>query len=346
MGQLAFAPLGDTLTAKTSPHASLLLSTTLLGLATFGFGMATTFRQLLVARAAQGAASAAVLSGGLSLLAETHSPHTRGTAIGRAYSGLATGLLCGPLVGGLMFNKFGRKRTFRLAALVVSLNALAQAILMSVAPSVTKYRNDTNTKKSDLLASSRALLCSSQVLLVAASTFAIHTVVGVIKPLSQVVLDREFGLGMVHRSWTITIATLTYFVTTPLAGRWSDRMSRSTLLAAILLCMALSAAFFALRPVFGPAALHVCIGLLGASLGLHGAAGQSLLADLVDQFSLGDYSMAFALSDMADSLGAIAGPIVGLSLCQAMDSRSEGPGLMGLLCLILAPLVYRIHSQS
>jgi MFS family permease len=40
------------------------------------------------------------MSGGMSLIAETHPAAIRGTAIGLAYSGLAIGVLCGPLLGG------------------------------------------------------------------------------------------------------------------------------------------------------------------------------------------------------------------------------------------------------
>ena len=54
------APVAGYLKQKSSPNVALMASTAGLGLATFGFASATTFWQLLVARAAQGAASAAV----------------------------------------------------------------------------------------------------------------------------------------------------------------------------------------------------------------------------------------------------------------------------------------------
>lgn len=115
--QMTFAPLAGILTSKTSANTALILSTVGLGLATFVFAEATTFWQLLVARGAQGAASAAVMCGrGLSLIAETHPQDIRGSAMGLAQSGLALGLLLSPLIGGLLFERLGRANTFRLAA--------------------------------------------------------------------------------------------------------------------------------------------------------------------------------------------------------------------------------------
>jgi len=51
--------------------------------------------------------------------------------------------------------------------------------------------------------------------------------------------------------------------------------------------------------------------------------------------------MAFALSDMADSLGFILGPIIGLAVSQKFGA-SAGVGVLGASCLLLAPSVLRI----
>ena len=133
---MTFAPLAGILTSKTSANTALILSTVGLGLATFVFAEATTFWQLLVARGAQGAASAAVMCGGLSLIAETYPQDIRGSAMGLAQSGLALGLLFGPLIGGLLFERLGRINTFRLAASIVLANAVAMIGLMGLVPPV------------------------------------------------------------------------------------------------------------------------------------------------------------------------------------------------------------------
>lgn len=353
--QMAFAPLAGSLASRTSANAALVASTAGLGLATFVFAEATTFRQLLVARGAQGAASAAVLCGGMSLIAETHPASARGSAVGMAQTGLAFGLLCGPLIGGLLFQRLGRRRTFRLAAGIVLANAAAMLGLMGLAPPERiaagdvlrteqngKQKDDKDGAVSSMLSSTKQLLGNGDILAVMASTFVIHAVVGVIKPISQVVLDTEFGMTMVARSFVVSIATLSYFITAPLSGVLSDRMPKPRLVALSLVLMSASSASFALRHVLGIAAFYVCVGLLGVAMGVQKTSSQSLLADLVDRHGLGEYSMVYALSDVSDSLGLIVGPLLGLWLSQVFSSHNIGVMAVGGLCLLILPAVLHI----
>ena len=361
--QMAFAPLAGILTAQTSSHTSLLLSTAGLAMATLVFANAQTFSQLLIARGAQGAASAAVMCGGLSLIAETHEAenNVRGGAMAMAQTGLALGLLCGPLIGGLLFERLGRVNTFRLASGIVGLNALGQMLFMGLAPPerVNYHGNDGKQKNAaiknkksiqSLMKSTKELLSNHDILAISAATLVIHAVVGVIKPLSQVVLDKEFGITMVHRSLIISIATVAYFITTPLCGYyWSNRVQRSHLVGWSLVLMFGSSAFFALRSLIGIWAFYISVGLLGVALGLFKCSSPSLLADLVDRNNEeegndgagSEYSMVYALSDVADSLGMIVGPIVGLYLSQVFGP-SVGVIAIGGLSLLLAPIVMRI----
>jgi len=191
-----------------------------------------------------------------------------------------------------------------------------------------------------LAKSSKQLLRNFDILAVTASTFVIHAVVGVIKPLSQVVLDKEFGVTMVKRSFIISIATLAYFIAAPISGILSDRMQRSHLVALSLVLMSCSSAFFALRHL-GLWAFYVSVALLGVAMGVQKSSSQSLLADLVDKHELGEYSMVYALSDVADSLGLIVGPLVGLALSQ-IYGPSVGVLSIGIPCLLLTPVMLRI----
>lgn len=350
MCQLAFAPLAGWLTARTSSNVALALSTAGLAFATFIFAEATTFKSLLFARSCQGAASAAVMCGGLSLIAETHPIEIRGSAMAKAYTGLALGVLSGPLIGGLLFDKFGRRKTFRYAAIFVLINAMLQLGLMIFMPPVKYNTSDTlddNKEESSALESFRLLYSNPQVLVVAGAIFCINAVLGTIKPLSQLILHRDFGMNTLNRSFIITIATFTYLIGTPIAGYLSDRMPRPTLLAFSLLLCALSGFCFALCGSISSSIwfLNISIAILGVSLAFSGSVSTALLADLVDRYKLGKYSMAFALSDMADSLGLIIGPVVGLTISQYLGP-SVATVTMGTLCLVIAPLVFRIPSPT
>jgi len=346
--QLSVAPFAGLLTARTTPEIALALSTVGLGAATLVFARAVTFRQLLVARGCQGAASAAVLCGGLSLIAETHArpEHRRGAAMGAAYTGLALGVLCGPLVGGLLFHRMGRKKTFQLAAAVVLANAGAQLALMTLAPATkhAKEVRDTGSIELEKKKSFRTLLVNRDVRAVVAATVLVNAVVGFIKPVSQVILDKEFHIEMVARSCIITIATATYLLGTPLAGKLGERVPRAKLLTASLVAMSLATVFLSLARVGGGRLwlFNVCVGLIGIGLAFSGSVGQALMADLVDRHDLGHYSLAFALTDMADSLGLIVGPILGLAITQRFGA-SVGALFLGGCCLLLIPAVLRIQ---
>ncbi|KAL7465583.1 hypothetical protein ACHAXS_006083 [Conticribra weissflogii] len=339
---MTFAPLAGALTARTSSRLSLLLSLLGLAAATLLFADAATFRRLLLARAAQGAASAAVLCGGMSLVAETHGGRSRGKAMGAAQTGLALGLLCGPLIGGMCFERWGRKRTFRLAAGILGLNAIGMVGLMGL-DGWKGWREVSKKGKSarSVWDNTKELLAERDILAVSLATLAIHAAVGVIKPLSQVVLDEEFGVTMVNRSFIISIATVAYFVMTPIAGYWCDAGERSNLVAGSLLLMFGSCAFFGLRFWIGIWAFYISVGLLGVALGLFKCSSSSLLADLVDRHRNGEYSMVYALADVSDSLGLIVGPIVGLYLSQ-LYGPSFGVIAIGSLSLMLVPILMKI----
>ena len=298
----------------------------------------------------------------------------------------------------------GRRRTFRLAALTVAVNAIAQVALKRVAearptPTPSGSREDLReAPPSRATASLITLLRNHEVLAVAASSVAVNSVVALVgqskveprkpftapvhssraqlqvepfrlsqtrpgtgafhtegrvcavcvlplphwqlEPLSQILLDREFGLGVVARSLVFSSATVAYLVTTPFAGHLSDTLPKSRLVCLGLCLMVLSSAVLTLRS-FGLGAVLVCCCFIGTGCAFANAAGQALLADLVDRHKLGGYGMAFALSDMADSLGFILGPIIGLAVSQKFGA-SAGVGVLGASCLLLAPIVLRI----
>lgn len=303
--------------------------------------------------------------------------------MGAAQTGLALGLLCGPLIGGLAFERLGRVRTFRVAAGILGANALGMVGLMGwgsgsrwgwaseedvvqgVVVTTTTATNAKERSVRSLLENTKALLANRDVLAVSLATLTIHAAVGVIKPISQVVLDEEFGVTMVNRSFIISIATVAYFLITPIAGYSCDASygtddetsrvaRRSNLVAWSLLLMFGSCGFFGLRYWMGIWAFYISVGLLGVALGLFKCSSSSLLADLVDRHRArklnngalgsegeGEYSMVYALADVSDSLGLIVGPIAGLYLSQ-LYGPSVGVIAIGSLSLMLAPILMKI----
>src|SRR5689334_8035525 len=88
------------------------------------FAFATSYPMLLAARTLQGVAAAATWTAGLALLADLYPPQARGWAMGVALSGMTAGLLLGPPVGGLLYER----GSFQLPCLVVAALALLDAL--------------------------------------------------------------------------------------------------------------------------------------------------------------------------------------------------------------------------
>ena len=100
--QMLFNPLFG---ASGLPHATMLRAGTLLGGAcAFAQGLARGYRGLLAARALSGAASAGVMTGGMSLLLSSHAEGVRAQAVARALLGLTLGVSLGPVWGGVVFD--------------------------------------------------------------------------------------------------------------------------------------------------------------------------------------------------------------------------------------------------
>ena len=91
------------LTDRHGRRGPLLAGLVGFALATLLFATATTFPQLLVARALQGVAAAITWTAGLALLAEVVPALERDRAMGLALSGQAAGMLLGPVVGGWLY---------------------------------------------------------------------------------------------------------------------------------------------------------------------------------------------------------------------------------------------------
>lgn len=74
---------------------------------------------LIVARALQGLSAAAVWVVGLAIISENVAPERVGEAMGHTTIALTWGFLLGPLIGGLVYEKFGYYVTFTVPAALI-----------------------------------------------------------------------------------------------------------------------------------------------------------------------------------------------------------------------------------
>ncbi|KAJ5647292.1 hypothetical protein N7490_003664 [Penicillium lividum] len=93
-----------------------------LGTSTTLFAFARTFPILVIARCLQGLSAAAVWVVGLAIVADNVPSDRVGAAMGQTTIGLTWGFIFGPMLGGLIYDKFGYYAAFLLPTLLIVLD--------------------------------------------------------------------------------------------------------------------------------------------------------------------------------------------------------------------------------
>jgi MFS family permease len=360
--QLLCAPFMGALTLRIGPRRTLAASLLGLAAATLAFAEASSLRELLAARALQGAASAALMSGGLTLVAEEHTTEERGGAIAHAQMGLGVGAAAGPVLGGLLLESVGRRAAFFAAAVLVALNAALVLYLEWAAPrppstppppppppplpsasptSPRASRRQPTVRGEPPARQLLTLLRCRPVAIIAAGTMAQYAAGGLYDSTFGVHMHEAFDVGPAKASLAFALEPLSYLLIllrlSPLANRGGARR-KPRFAAAGLALIAASLPVLSL----GRSRVTVAASLLlhGAGYAFKDAASHGLLAELVDTHGVGTYAMAFALADAADSAGYIVGPPLGAAL---MGVLGRTPGLA--LCAVAVLLLVPAHAQ-
>jgi DHA2 family multidrug resistance protein-like MFS transporter len=354
--QLIGAPIAGALTLRHGARKLLAASLAGMAAATVAFAEGRTFRALLFARACQGIASAELMSGGLSLIAQTHTAsEDRTAAMALAHSGLGLGATLGPVLGGLLYGSLGRRATFYAAASLVLLNSLVvwrlpipshvAAVAVTAATSATAATAaappvPTSTRRSGRESATQQLLSlvsERDVAIVAAGVIAILAAGGLFDTIYGLQLSGTHGVGPARASVIFALEPLCYMLSLWLLAPLGRHTPKPVIASLGLGLVGLSLPVL----VMGDRLVSVLAALIihGIGYGFKDLVGNSLLADLVDRRAVGSYEMVFALADMADSIGYILGPICGVALCRALRSRALGLLVFGLGCVALMPMM-------
>ena len=102
---------------------ALLISTVL-------FVVARSFPILVIARSLQGFSAAAVWVVGLAIIADSVPPERVGEVMGQTTIGLTWGFLFGPMIGGIVYEKFGFYATFAIPVFLIILDVALRFALI------------------------------------------------------------------------------------------------------------------------------------------------------------------------------------------------------------------------
>eukprot|EP01065_Artemidia_motanka_P013339 TRINITY_DN17358_c0_g8_i1.p1 TRINITY_DN17358_c0_g8~~TRINITY_DN17358_c0_g8_i1.p1 ORF type:complete len:460 (+),score=101.55 TRINITY_DN17358_c0_g8_i1:68-1381(+) len=317
------------------PQLCLQIGLLILAASTCGFAFADTYLELLAARGVQGIASSLVGCGGMSMVAMAYPPDERGSAAGQAQAGIAAGVLLGPAIGGAlgsveMWSEYPHATPFVAVAGVVLADLVVQAVLSKAKP-VAKHVVDPEDQSGML-----ALAKDSQVLSAMVCMFAANTAVALIEPLVPYYLKHNYHYSKSQRGFLWMAAPGAYLVTTPFAGMLADKVPKWTLLAVGLLVSGATLPWACFFPDQGVWITAVAIACVGVGTSLVETPIQPILSLICDARHQGAYGSAFALNDVAMSLGFIVGPIVGSALKQEFGVKWTLFGT-GVFLLVLLP---------
>jgi MFS transporter, DHA1 family, solute carrier family 18 (vesicular amine transporter), member 1/2 len=122
---LLLTPLFGYLGARIGVRTTIICGGALTAITTVLFGVAENLALVFAARFCQGAASAAIWTGGLALVAEYY-VDARVEMIGYAFTGSTAGSVLGPLIGGVLYRAGG----YRLPFVVMTVVALIEVFLL------------------------------------------------------------------------------------------------------------------------------------------------------------------------------------------------------------------------
>lgn len=253
------------------------------------FGVASNLSVLLVARLFQGAASAALWTSGLALIA-THYVEKRVQMLGYAFTGGTLGSVLGPIAGGVLFRAGGYRLPFLIIGILVAIDA---ALIFFVLPAKGIVQ-----KTPDI----RALLLNKSVVVPALAVALAAFSVGIIEPLLPVRLAR-YGATSMAIGLIFTISTLVYGISAPVVGRVSERLPIQRV---ILLGTIAMAATLPLLAVFkGVILVCVALSLVNISFAFMLNPASAELGNAVDRAGMSCYSAVYAVYNVCYSIGML-----------------------------------------
>lgn len=318
--QIVANPVMGWLVDRKGPLVPLRVSLVLMSISTAGFaiglwlnhGRASTayvvFPLLFAARSVQGLCSGGVMTAGMALVNQVHRESERGTAAGVVMSGMALGVLAGPIFAGVIAEFWTSWGAFLIIAALILLGAVLQtAFLMGKGGLLTPKVPEPEGP------SYWGVYCDPLVLTVGACTLLAMTGISLMEPLVPLYLSRPpFNYGPLAQAGVWSCSTLAYIISTPIAGMLADSIPEWWLLLSGLLMLAVGAAFVVLVPELW--VTIVALVFVGGAMGFIDTPSSPLLAKIADLRGGAAYGGVFAVMDMSASLGFVLGPALAAAI--------------------------------
>ncbi len=305
-------------------------------LAMLCFSFSTSVTGLFLARLIQGIASALLWITVRTIVADSVAPAERGASMGRMDEATSRGGLIGIFLG---FTVFKTISSFYSDALGWQITFVVYALL-AAAGAMVAWRNLPETQPAVQSVHAPALQLPPQLMKLMAAVFLTNVGMALITPVYMIYLQDRFTTDMSILAWAFFPAGIVYSFLPSRLGRLSDRFGRAQAMA---IGIALSGLLSMMIPVLTSLWL---LGLLytAESVGwsMAGPAEAAMVADLTGEEARG---RGFGFYELAASLGASAGPLIGGWLYDAMNKAAPFY-INGIILLLGAAWVIFVVRQK
>lgn len=317
---LLVTPLFGWLGYTTGSKPVLLCGVLLAGAAAALFSMGSNFQIFFWARLCQGAASAALWTSGLALVA-AHYVERRVEMIGYAFTGSTAGSVLGPVAGGFLSHAGGYKLPFFIIGLLLTVNAVLIIVFIPRERNVQKEKIEV-----------RQLLLNRSIAVPALTVALAAFAVGIIEPLLPARMAR-YGTTSKTLGLIFTVSTLVYGLSAPVVGRLSERLSINRVVALGAIGMAGALPLLAVFRQVGLVCLAVTLVYISFAFMLNPASAE--LGNVIDRAGMSCYSAAYAVYNVVYSLGMLA-------TAALASAAAHSLGFLGALLCISALLLLSI----
>jgi MFS transporter, DHA1 family, solute carrier family 18 (vesicular amine transporter), member 1/2 len=282
-----FGYLGDRIGGRSTMMCGAALAVCAVSL----LGLAPSLSLLLLGKFCQGAASAALWTSGLALIAENY-VEKRVVMLGYAFTGGTFGSVIGPIAGGLLYHAGGYKLPFLTTGVAF---AIAAALIARLVPARGIQRNEPV----DFLALARNRSLMVPAVAVALAAFS----VGIIEPLLPVRLTR-YGASSMTIGILFTVSTLVYGLSAPVVGRVSERIPVQNVIVSGTIAMAATLPFLALFK--GVILAGITLSLVNISFAFMLNPASAELGNVVDRSGMSSYAAVYAVYNIFYSVGMLS----------------------------------------
>jgi len=316
---------------RSGPRSAMLVGMSGLAAATLLFAFAPGLPWLFLARALQGLSAGVSWTAGLALIAATHPVELRGRAMGTALASAAIGILLGPPLGGFLFERWGMRTPFLVAALVAALDALARLILIR---EVAHARNEFTL---------RPLLRDPRTWPVLRLTLIGAMLIAFLEPVLPLHLVETEAATPTAIGLIFGAAALMNSLSYPFAGRAAQRSSAihvaswGTRLGALALC---GVGFLPTLWTVG-----LAVSLVAVAAGLILTPTTVLVGEIAEARDPPTYGAAYALFNLAYAAGLAVAPLLAGAGTSAWGLPLTG-ALFGAALLAVSAVPFRASIEK